>query len=176
MAIIQVILLGIALVRVPDVDGISTHAGHAGVSALGVAFAFLSVSFVTASLLAWRYSALPVRIYYTAAAIWIGFFNFFFLAACASWIAYGLIKALRLPWQQQDIAFLFFGLAVAVGVCGLVNSARVRVTRVSVKLPTFRLAGGGGCSVWSQTRIWATCEASDSRSELWRWSRASSLT
>jgi hypothetical protein len=106
-----------------------------GISALGLTFAFLSVTFVTASLLAWRYSELPVRIYYTAAAVWLGFFNFFFLAACASWIVYGPARALRLPWQRQDIAFLLFGLATAAGVYGLVNSARVRVRRVSVKLP-----------------------------------------
>ena len=106
-----------------------------GISAFGVAFAFLSVSFVTASLLAWRYSELPVRIYYTAAAIWMGFFNFFFLAACGSWIVYGLARALRLPWHQQGIAFLLFGLAVAAGIYGLMNSAYVRVRRVRVKLP-----------------------------------------
>jgi len=106
-----------------------------GISTLGLAFAILSVTFITASLLAWRYSEWPVRIYYTAAAVWLGFFNFFFLAACASWIVYGLVRALRLPWQQQNIAFLSFGLAAAAGVYGLVNSVRVRVKRVPVKLP-----------------------------------------
>ncbi len=106
-----------------------------GISALGLAFAFLSVAFVTASLLAWRYSELPVRIYYTVAAVWMGFFNFFFLAAGVSWIVYGLARALRLPWQQQQIAFLFFGLAAVAGFYGLVNGARVRVRRVPVKLP-----------------------------------------
>jgi predicted MPP superfamily phosphohydrolase len=106
-----------------------------GISALGLAFAFLSVTFVTASLLAWRYSEWPVRIYYTAAAVWLGFFNFFFLAACAAWIVYGLAGALRLPWPRHDIAFLFLGLATAVGLYGLVNSANVRVKRVPLKLP-----------------------------------------
>jgi uncharacterized protein len=134
VAIIQVILLAshwfvyrtwIAFQRAPDPPGIST---------LGLAFAFLSVTFITASLLAWRYSELPVRIYYTAAAVWLGFFNFFFLAACASWIVYGFARALRLPWRQQEIAFLLFGLAAVAGLYGLVNSARVRVRRVPVKL------------------------------------------
>lgn len=106
-----------------------------GFSSLGIAFAFLSVSFVAASVLAWRYSQLPVRIYYKVAAVWMGFFNFFFLAACASWMVYAFARVLRLPWQQQHIAFLLFGIATAVGLYGLVNSARVRVTRVTVKLP-----------------------------------------
>ena len=106
-----------------------------GISILGITFAVLSITFVTASLLAWRYSELPVRIYYTAAAIWLGFFNFFFFAACASWIVYGLAKALRLPGQQQHIVFLLFGLSIVAGLYGLVNSGRVRVTRIAVKLP-----------------------------------------
>jgi uncharacterized protein len=135
VAIIQAILLAShwfvyqtwkAFQQAPDPPGIPT---------LGLAFAVMSVTFITASLLAWRYSELPVRIYYTAAAVWLGFFNFFFLAACASWVVYGLARALRLPWQQQPIAFLLFGLATAAGVYGVVNSVRVRVRRVPVKLP-----------------------------------------
>jgi uncharacterized protein len=135
VAVIQAILLAshwfvyqtwMVFQRAPDPPGIS---------ALGVAFAFLSVTFITASLLAWRYSELPVRLYYTAAAVWLGFFNFFFLAACASWIVYGVARALRLPWPQQNIAFLLFGLAAAAGIYGVVNSASVRVRRVPVKLP-----------------------------------------
>jgi predicted MPP superfamily phosphohydrolase len=103
-------------------------------SALAVAFVVLSFTFLTASLLAWRSAALPVRIYYSVAATWLGFFNFFFLAACACWLVYGLGRALHLPWHQQDIAFLLFGLATAAGLYGLVNAARVRVRRVPVKL------------------------------------------
>ncbi len=106
-----------------------------GISILGITFAVLSITFVAASLLAWRYSELPVRIYYTAAAIWLGFFNFFFFAACASWIVYGLAKALRLPGQQRHIVCLLFGLSIVAGLYGLVNSWRVRVTRIAVKLP-----------------------------------------
>jgi uncharacterized protein len=107
----------------------------AGVSALGFVVALLSVSFVAASLLAWRSAAFPVRIFYAVTAVWMGFFNFFFLAACTSWIFYGLSEALRLQWHQQSIAFVFFGLAAAAGLYGLVNSASVRVKWVSVKLP-----------------------------------------
>src|ERR1700683_3547509 len=88
------------------------------ISVLGVAVAVLSVTFLTASLLAWRYRALPFRIYYRIAAVWLGFFNFFFLAACACWLVYGLGRALRLPWPRQDIAFLLFGLSAAAGLYG----------------------------------------------------------
>jgi uncharacterized protein len=135
VAIIQAILFGSHWFVYRTWTAFQPPPDAAGISAPGLAFAFLSVSFVTASLLAWRYSGLPIRIYYTVAAVWMGFFNFFFLAACASWIVSGFARALRLPWQQHDIAFLLFGLALAVGLYGLVNSARVRVRRVPVKLP-----------------------------------------
>lgn len=110
-------------------------AGPPRISILAFVFAFLSISFVTASLLAWRFYDWPVRIYYTAAAIWLGFFNFFFLAAIASWIAFGVVRAMRLPVSQQHVAFLFFGAALVAGIAGLVNSTAIRVRRVPVGLP-----------------------------------------
>jgi uncharacterized protein len=106
-----------------------------GFSVLGVAVALLSVSFVMASLLAWRYYGLVVRTLYTVAATWLGFFNFFFLAACASWILFGLSRALRLPWPQEHIAYVLFALATLAGAYGVANSALVRIRRVPIKLP-----------------------------------------
>jgi uncharacterized protein len=106
-----------------------------GISTLALVFAFLSITFVTASLLAWRFYEWPVRIYYTAAAVWLGFFNFFFLAAIATWIAFGVVRVMRLPVSDQDTAFLFFGAALIAGIAGLVNSMAIRVRRVPVKLP-----------------------------------------
>jgi uncharacterized protein len=112
----------------------NSTASLTGVPRLAIAIGILSVTFVTASLLAWRSSAPPVRIYYTAAAIWLGFFNFFFLAACASWTVYGLSFALGLSWHRQETAYFLFGLAAAAGAYGLLNSMLVRVRHVPVKL------------------------------------------
>ncbi len=106
-----------------------------GISGLALVVAFLSISFVTASLLAWRFYGLPVRVYYTAAAVWLGFFNYFFLAACAAWIVYGGARALRLPATQRNIPLVFFAIALIAGVYGIANSAWTRVRRVAVKLP-----------------------------------------
>ena len=106
-----------------------------GISWLAIAVAILSVTFLTASLLARKYSQFPVRLYYTAAAVWLGFFSFFVLAACASWIVFGAARLLHLGWQQPYIAFVFFGAAILAGLYGMLNSARTRVTRISVKLP-----------------------------------------
>lgn len=105
-----------------------------GISWLAIAIALLSITFVTASLLAWRYPQWPVRVYYTLAATWLGFFSYFLIAAGASWILYGFARTVRLSWQPRSIAFLLFGLALAAGIYGLLNAARVRVRRVPVKL------------------------------------------
>jgi hypothetical protein len=43
--------------------------------------ALLSVSFVIASLLAFRYSNILIRAFYTISAVWLGMLSFFFLAA-----------------------------------------------------------------------------------------------
>ena len=135
VAIIQAILLASHWFVYRTWADFQPAADPPGVSTLGLVSAFLSISFVTASLLAWRYYGVAVRAYYTAAAVWMGFFNYFFLAACASWIFYGLAEALRLPWPQPHIAFVLFGLATLAGVYGVANSALVRVRRVSIKLP-----------------------------------------
>jgi predicted MPP superfamily phosphohydrolase len=103
--------------------------------ALAAEFAVLSITFLTASLLARRYSNALVRVYYTISAVWLGFFSFAFLAACASWIVLGVSTLLRLHWPPRDIAFALLGLAALASAYGLLNSARTRVTQVSVKLP-----------------------------------------
>jgi uncharacterized protein len=102
---------------------------------LGAAFAILSITFLTASLLARRYSNALVRVYYTISAVWLGFFSFAILAAGASWILLGVVTLLRLHLPQRDIALAFFGLAALASAYGLLNSAHTRVTQVSVKLP-----------------------------------------
>ena len=47
---------------------------------------FLSVSFVAASLLAFRYTNAALRGFYRAAAVWLGLLSFLFVATAFSWI------------------------------------------------------------------------------------------
>jgi len=101
----------------------------------GLVFLFLAVWFVAASLLAWRFHQWPVRIFYSGAAVWLAFFNFFFLAACVCWVVYGLAGALHWSVSRDYIAWVTFGLALVAGIYGLLNAAVVRVRRVAVKLP-----------------------------------------
>jgi len=62
---------------------------------LRIALAILSVTFVTASLLAFRYFNVAVRIYYTLAAAWLGIFSFLFFASCARHRLWGCIPTGR---------------------------------------------------------------------------------
>jgi uncharacterized protein len=94
-----------------------------------------ALSFVAASLLAWRSFHWTVRIFYTITAVWVGLVNGCLFAACFCWIALGPEKlaGLRLPYPL--IADAFFAAALLVGLCGVVNAAVIRVNRVTVGLP-----------------------------------------
>jgi uncharacterized protein len=103
--------------------------------ALAIAMALLSITFLTASMLARRYSNPLVRAYYKISAVWLGFFSFAFLAACASWLVYGAALLLHLGWQPRHVAAVLFAVALGASAWGLLNSALTRVTQISVKLP-----------------------------------------
>ena len=53
---------------------------------------FLSVSFVAASLLAFRYTNSALRAFYRIAAVWLGLLTFLFFAAVSSWIIFGVAR------------------------------------------------------------------------------------
>src|ERR1700683_4811993 len=52
----------------------------------------LSVSFVAASLLAFRYTNAALRAFYRAAAVLVGLVSFLFLGAVSSWIIFGVAR------------------------------------------------------------------------------------
>jgi uncharacterized protein len=105
-----------------------------GVSKVQVALALLSLSFVVASLLAWRFSNVLVRALYTAAAVWLGVFSFCFWAACGCWIAYAVAHFAGLHVERQLFAVVFFGGALGASAYGVVNAAWTRVNRITVRL------------------------------------------
>lgn len=110
---------------------------------LGIAMAGLSITFLPASLLAWRYSNLWVRGFYRVAAVWLGLLTYFFLASCVSWVSYGIAAALGHSRARQEILFMAFGAALLAGLYGVVNSMHIRVRQVSVKLPNLPAAWRG---------------------------------
>src|SRR5216683_5264398 len=110
---------------------------------LRIALAILSVSFVAASLLAHRYFNPLVRAVYTIASVWLGLVSFFFLAACACWIVYGVPLLFGVHLEKHAVAAVCFGLGLLAGLYATVNAAWIRVVRITVKLPNLPAAWRG---------------------------------
>ena len=135
VAIVQtILLLGHALVYFTWTT-LWGAPGGARLTALRIVFAVLAISFVPATLLAHRYFNGPVRLIYRLASIWLGIFNFLFIAAGLSWLAYALVRLTGLPVSGHAIAGTLFGLAILASLYGIINAADIRVHRVTVKLP-----------------------------------------
>ena len=135
IAVIQAILfIGHAVVYATWVE-LWGAPGEPGLLVLRITLAALSISFVTASILAFRFSNLFVRLFYRLAAAWLGFLNFLFCASCVAWVLYGLALLAGLRGAGQPIVGTLFGLAVAVGIYGMFNAASIRIRRVNVSLP-----------------------------------------
>jgi uncharacterized protein len=105
------------------------------VSGLQITLALLSVSFVLASLLAWRSSHVVVRVLYTISAVWLGTLSFCFLAAGWCWAIYGGARLFGLYPNPRELVVVLFAIALLASLYGVVNAAWTRVRRVSVKLP-----------------------------------------
>jgi predicted MPP superfamily phosphohydrolase len=100
-----------------------------------IVLALLSVTFVLTSLSAWYSRHALVRIFYTLAAVWLGFASYFLWAAALCWTVYGMVLLAHLDWKRSYIASVLFSLAALTAIYGMVNAARLRVTRIAVPLP-----------------------------------------
>ena len=120
---------------------IDFHPGlsHAAAAGLWDGTVVLAFSFVAASLLTFRFSSFPVTLFYKLAAIWLGFANYFFMAACVCWPAWYAARAFGASAHpaasRPPIAGLLFAVAVAAGVYGMLNALWIRVRRITVRLP-----------------------------------------
>jgi len=95
---------------------------------------FLSVSFVAASLLAFRYTNTLVRTFYRTAAIWVGLLTFLFFAALSSWFIFGVARVAGLNVNFHRLVEVLFGIAIAAGLYGVFNANWTRITRTTVQL------------------------------------------
>src|SRR3984957_21063083 len=71
----------------------------------------LSLGFVFASLLAFRYTNPVLRAFYRATAVWMGLVSFLFLAAIFSWIIFGVARLTGLDVHFHRIVELLFAAA-----------------------------------------------------------------
>lgn len=110
-----------------------TVGGHDDRGALAT-FGLLSLSFVAASLLAFRYNNLAVRVFYRVAAIWLGMLTFFVPAAVLSWIVFGISRLAGLNPDFHTIVEGLFAAGAVAGIYGLFNANWMRITRATVRL------------------------------------------
>ena len=120
-------------------------AGSATSGALWIklALGFLSMSFVAASLLAFRYTNAVLRAFYRIAAVWVGMLSFLFLAAVFSWIIFGITQLAGLDVNFHRTVELLYGAAVVTGLYGVFNASWTRITRATVRLANLPAAWRG---------------------------------
>ena len=114
-----------------------------GVFWIKLVLGFLSVSFVAASLLAFRYTNAALRAFYRAAAVWMGLVSFLFLAAVSSWIIFGVARLVGLNMNFHRTVELLFGAAAMTGLYGVFNASWTRITRTTVRLANLPAAWRG---------------------------------
>jgi uncharacterized protein len=120
-----------------------TGNGPAGALWTGLLLGLLSVSFVSASLLAFRYTNPAVRVFYKAAAVWLGLLTFFFFAAVSAWIIFGVARLAGVEVNFHRTVELLFSVAAVVGACGVFNAGWTRITRATVRLANLPAAWRG---------------------------------
>jgi predicted MPP superfamily phosphohydrolase len=108
-----------------------------------LALGFLSVSFVAASLLAFRYTNAALRTLYRVAAVWLGLLTFLFFAAVSFWIIFGVARLTGLEVNFHRIVELLFGAALLAGFYGVFNANWTRITRTTVRLANLPAAWRG---------------------------------
>jgi predicted MPP superfamily phosphohydrolase len=108
-----------------------------------LAAAILSVSFVGASLLGFRYINCLVSAFYRVAAVWLGWLTFLVLASLSAWIVLGITKLASVPLDFHLLVESLFGAAIAAGIYAVLNANWTRTTRISVQLPNLPSAWRG---------------------------------
>jgi predicted MPP superfamily phosphohydrolase len=101
---------------------------------LKLVLCFLSVSFVVASLFAFRYTNPVLRAFYRAAAVWLGLLSFLFVAALSSWMVFAVSRIAGFNINFHRLVELLFAAAATIGLYGVFNASWTRITRTTVRL------------------------------------------
>jgi predicted MPP superfamily phosphohydrolase len=102
---------------------------------LRAAVVLLAFSFISTALLGFWSGHRLVTILYRLASVWLGFLNFFFLAACLSWLTVLVLRLAGVTPYRLLISGSLFGLAFAVSLYGLLNARWIRIRRIAIRLP-----------------------------------------
>ncbi|GAC1689034.1 MAG: hypothetical protein NVS9B5_28860 [Terriglobales bacterium] len=103
----------------------------------------LSLSFVTASLLAFRYTNVAVRLFYRIAAAWVGIVSFLFFASIFSWIIFGAARLVELDVHFHRVVEALYSAAFVAGLYAMFNASWTRITRMTVRLANLPAAWRG---------------------------------
>lgn len=109
----------------------------------GTMLGLLSVSFVAASLLAFRYTNVFVRSFYRAAAVWIGFLSFLFLSSALFWIIFSVARVTGTQLQFHGIAATCLAVGALLGFVALFNASWTRITHARIRLENLPAAWRG---------------------------------
>jgi predicted MPP superfamily phosphohydrolase len=134
VAIIQSVLCLVHLLLYETWAFSPAGSGTPGAFWIKMVLGFLSLGFVSASLLAFRYTNPVLRAFYRATAVWMGLVSFLFLAAIFSWIIFGVARLTGLDVDFHRIVEFLFAAAVVSGLYGVFNAGWTRITRTTVQL------------------------------------------
>jgi len=113
----------------------ATAGGRAGGALwIKLGLSLLSVSFVAASLLAYRCTNAGLRAFYRVAAVWLGLLTFLFLAAVSSWLVLALGRLAGFAVNFHETVELLFSVAIVTGFYAVFNASWTRITRTTVRL------------------------------------------
>lgn len=105
---------------------------------LRITLYLLSFSFIIAAVLSHRFDNPVVSVIYRIAAVWLGLLNFLFWASCLCWVTWYAVDMLAPSTAMSSrptIAAVFFGLAFAALLYGLINARNIRERRIPIALP-----------------------------------------
>ncbi len=111
-----------------------SNPGTQGTLWIQLLLGLLSVSFVASSLLAFRYTNAVVRVFYRAAAVWVGLVSFLFLATLFSWTIFGVARLVGLEVPSHRAVEVLYSAGALAGLYGVFNASWTRITRMTVRL------------------------------------------
>jgi predicted MPP superfamily phosphohydrolase len=103
----------------------------------------LAASFLSASLLSFRFWNAFTRTFYRAAAAWLGVVNFLFFASFGVWLTATVKTVGGFHWANRAIVGSWFAVALLAALWGMINASWTRVSRISVRLPNLPHAWRG---------------------------------
>ncbi len=103
----------------------------------------LSLSFLVATLLSFKYWNGATRAVYRVAAVWLGLFNFLFMASVGVWLTSLFTVMTNWNLSSRALVVSWFGTALGAALWGLVNASFPRISRIKIRLPNLPEAWRG---------------------------------